>query len=83
MWSAIPRNWSPLALRRRCQAIVHQNVSQRYGSTWHRTSHHTTVMHSLREAGHQLNDAPEAEEILEVADWDELQTFVGNRRHKI
>ena len=45
--------------------------------------HHTTVMYSLREAGHQLNDAPEAEEILEVADLDELQIFVGNQRNKI
>jgi IS1 family transposase len=45
--------------------------------------HHTTVMHWLREAGHQLPDAPESEEIPEATDLDELQTFVGNKRHKL
>jgi len=44
--------------------------------------HHTTVMHWIREAGHQLCDVPESEEIPEVVDLDELQTFVGNKRHK-
>jgi insertion element IS1 protein InsB len=45
--------------------------------------HHTTVMHWIREAGHRLPDAPEAEEIPEVTDLDELQTFVGNKRNKV
>jgi len=61
--------------------------------------HHTSVMHWLRDAGHQLRDAPESEEIPEVADLDELQTavllafksqeqaaanaFVGNERNKM
>ena len=45
--------------------------------------HHTTVMHWIRSAGHQLPDAPESEEIPEVTDLDELQTFVGNKRHKL
>jgi hypothetical protein len=45
--------------------------------------HHTTVMHWIREAGHQLHDAPESEEIPEVSDLDELQTFVGNKRNKL
>jgi len=44
--------------------------------------HHTTSMHWIREVGHQLPDAPEAEEIPEVTDLDELQTFVGNKRNK-
>lgn len=30
--------------------------------------HHTTVMHWVREAGHQLHDAPESEQIPEVPD---------------
>ncbi|MBD1930095.1 hypothetical protein H6F74_28310 [Trichocoleus sp. FACHB-90] len=30
--------------------------------------HHTTVMRWIREAGHQLPDAPEAEEIPEITD---------------
>ena len=40
-------------------------------------------MHWIRAAGHQLNDTPESEEIPEVTDLDELQTFVGNKRHKL
>ena len=45
--------------------------------------HHTTVLHWIREAGHRLPDAPESEEIPEVTDLDELQTFVGNKRNKL
>ena len=30
--------------------------------------HHTTMMRWIREAGHQLPDAPEAEEIPEITD---------------
>jgi IS1 family transposase len=45
--------------------------------------HHTTVMHWIRAAGHQMRAAPEAEEIPEVTDLDELQTFVGNKRNKL
>ena len=53
----------------------------------------------IREAGHQLNDAPESEEIPAVTDLDELQTavllafksqehaaanaFVGSKRNKL
>lgn len=44
--------------------------------------HHTTVMHWVREAGLGLPDAPESEEIPEITDLDELQTFVGNKGHK-
>jgi hypothetical protein len=40
-------------------------------------------MHWIRAAGHQLPDAPESEEIPEVTDLDELQTFVGKRRNKL
>ncbi len=45
--------------------------------------HHTTIMHWVREAGHQLPDAPEAVEIPEVTDLDELQTFVGKKRNQL
>lgn len=45
--------------------------------------HHTTVMHWIREVGHQLPSAPESEEIPEVTDLDELQTFIGSKRHKV
>ena len=45
--------------------------------------HHTTVMHSIKEAGLNLPDAPEESEIPEITEIDELQTFIGNKRHKI
>lgn len=45
--------------------------------------HHNTVMHWIRTAGHELADAPSTEEIPEITDLDELQTFVGSKRHKI
>ena len=45
--------------------------------------HHTSVMHWVGEAGHQLADVPESDEIPEITELDELQTFVGNKRHKI
>lgn len=44
--------------------------------------HHTTVMRWIRSAGHQLLDAPEAKEIPEISDLDELQTFVGSKKNK-
>lgn len=42
--------------------------------------HHTRVMHWIREAGHEVKDAPESEGIPEIAELDELQTFVGNKQ---
>lgn len=42
--------------------------------------HHTTITRWIREAGHQLQDAPEAEEIPGVTNLDELPTFVGSKR---
>ena len=35
------------------------------------------------EARHQLRDAPESEEIPKVAERQELQTLVGNKRNKL
>lgn len=45
--------------------------------------HHTTLIHWVREAGLDLPDAPQTEEIPEIAELDELQTFVGNKRNKL
>lgn len=45
--------------------------------------HHTTVMGWVKEGGLKLPDVPETDEKPEIADLDELQTFVGNKRHKI
>lgn len=44
--------------------------------------HHTTVMHWIRAARRQLPYVPESEEIPEITDLDELQTFVGSKRNK-
>jgi len=43
--------------------------------------HHTTVMHWIH-AGHELTDAPASDEIPEITDLDELQTFVGKSDKK-
>ncbi len=59
--------------------------------------HHTTVMAWVKEAGLNLKDVPEIVEEPEITDLDErfweelfppklsheLQTFVGNKRHKV
>lgn len=45
--------------------------------------HHTTVMGWVKEAGLNLPDVPETDEEPEITDLDELQTFVGNKRHKV
>ena len=45
--------------------------------------HHTTVMHWVTDAGLKLLDAPEADEIPEITEIDELQTFIGNKKAKV
>lgn len=45
--------------------------------------HHTTIMNWVREAGIGLPDAPAEDEIPEIAEIDELQTFVGKKRNKV
>ncbi len=45
--------------------------------------HHTTVMGWVKEAGLNLPDVPEVDEEPEITDLDELQTFVGSKRHKV
>lgn len=44
---------------------------------------HTTIRHWVREAGLALPEVPESQEIPEVTDLDQLQTFVGNKRNKL
>lgn len=39
--------------------------------------HHTTVINWVKQVGNSLPDAPEYSEIPEVAELDELETFVG------
>lgn len=45
--------------------------------------HHTTLIQWVKQAGARLADAPEVEEIPEVTELDELQTFVGRKKHKL
>ena len=45
--------------------------------------HHTTVMNWIEEAGIKLPDAPEEDEIPEITEIDELQTFIGNKKNKV
>ena len=45
--------------------------------------HQTTVMHWIRDVGHEVPDAPEADEIPEITELDYLQTFVGKKCNKL
>ncbi len=45
--------------------------------------HQTTIIHWIRKAGCQIPDVPHFEEIPEIIDFDELQTFIGNKRNKL
>ncbi|MEG4629488.1 IS1 family transposase [Microcoleus sp. AR_TQ3_B6] len=45
--------------------------------------HHTTIIHWIREPGCQIPDRSLFEEIPEIIDLDELQTFIGNKRNQL
>ena len=44
---------------------------------------HTTIMNWVEEAGKLLPDEPQEDEIPEITEIDELQTFVGNKKNKL
>lgn len=44
---------------------------------------HTTIINWVAEAGELLSDDPQDSEIPEIAEIDELQTFVGNKKNKL
>ena len=44
---------------------------------------HNTVINWVRENGLSLADAPESEEIPEITELDELQTFVGKKKNQV
>ena len=43
---------------------------------------HVTILNWIQAAGECLSDEPQDEEIPEITEIDELQTFVGNKRNK-
>ena len=43
---------------------------------------HPTILNWIKEAGESLSNEPQDEEIPEITEIDELQTFVGNKRNK-
>jgi transposase-like protein len=44
--------------------------------------HHTTVINWVKEVGNSLEDTPESQEIPEVTEVDELETFIGSKKTK-
>jgi len=44
--------------------------------------HHTTVGLWVKQVGQQLPNAPQTDEIPEVTELDELETFVGSKKTK-
>ena len=45
--------------------------------------HHTTIIYWVKQIGLQLPDTPESDEIPEVGELDELETFVSSKKNKI
>lgn len=45
--------------------------------------HHTTVIYWLKLIGEKLPDAPPIDEIPEVGEMDELETFVGSKKQNL
>jgi len=45
--------------------------------------HHTTIIYWVKQIGEELPNAPESDEIPEVGELDELETFVGSKKNKI
>lgn len=54
-----------------------------YGESSESRIHHTTIINWISKAGIGLPDAPEEDEIPEITEIDELQTFVGKKRNKV
>ena len=44
--------------------------------------HHTTIITWVKKMGNMLPEVPETEEIPEVTQIDELETFVGSKKTK-
>lgn len=44
---------------------------------------HTTIINWVAEAGELLSDDPQEDEIPEITEIDELQTFVGDKKNKL
>jgi hypothetical protein len=42
--------------------------------------HHTTIIYWVKQLGEELPDAPEEDEIPEVGELDELETFIGSKK---
>jgi len=45
--------------------------------------HHTTIIHWVKQVGQVLPDAPHTQEIPEVTEVDELETFVGKKQQDL
>jgi hypothetical protein len=45
--------------------------------------HHTTVINWVRELGNTLPNSPEYNEIPEITQVDELETFVGKKKQNL
>jgi transposase-like protein len=42
--------------------------------------HHTTIIYWVKQLGEKLSDVPKEEEIPEVGELDELETFIGSKK---
>ena len=79
--SPVPKSY-PLEVKQLCLKMYLNGMGLR-GIERVTEIHHTTIMNWIEEAGMELPDTPEEEEIPEITEIDELQTFIGNKNNKV
>ena len=79
--SPIPKSY-PLEVKQLCLKMYLNRMGLR-GIERVTEIHHTTIMNWIEEAGMELPNTPEEEEIPEITEIDELQTFIGNKKNKV
>jgi IS1 family transposase/transposase-like protein len=79
--SPVPKSY-PLEVKQLCLKMYLNGMGLR-GIERVTDIHHTTIMNWIEEAGMELPDTPEEDEIPEITEIDELQTFVGSKKNKV
>ena len=79
--SPLPKSY-PSEVKQLCLKMYLNGMGLR-GSERVTEIRHTTIMNWSEETGMELPDTPEEDEIPEITEIDQLQTFVGNKKNKV
>ena len=79
--SPIPKSY-PLEVKKLCLKMYLNGMGLR-GIERITEIHHTTIMNWIEESGMELPDTPEEDEVPQITEIDELQTFVGKKKNKV